>query len=137
MKDPQRAHHEWSRYKVGTPSTLLNWTNPDCSPLDTVYHICHVDEAFRDFEDDRIWASLVRDESRLRKTRACVSWLSSNLWNAGSIYGNIRFNFDWKEVIDGRHFYWVEDMRMYSPPAYRILVTVVCGIEMESLTASL
>ena len=127
MKDSQRARHEWSRYKVGTPSTRPNWTNPDCSPLDTVYHICHVDEAFRDFEDGRIWASLVRDESRLRKTRACVSWVSSNLWNPGSIYGNIRFDFDWGELIDGRHFYWVEDMRMYSPPAYRILVTAADG----------
>jgi hypothetical protein len=123
MKDSERARHEWSRYKVGSPSARPNWTNADCSPLDAVYHICHVDEAFRDFEDGRIWASLVRDESRLRKTRACVSWVSSNLWAAGSIYGNIRFEFDWDELIEGKRFYWVEDMRMYSPPAYRILVT--------------
>lgn len=123
MKNSERAHHEWSRYKVGTPSNRPNWTNPDCNSFDTVYLICHVDEAFRDFEDGRISASLVRDESKLRKTRASVSWVSSNLWYAGSIYGNIRFDFAWEDLINGRHFYWVEDMRMYNPPAYRILVT--------------
>jgi hypothetical protein len=65
----------------------------------------------------------VWDESKLRNTRTCVSWVSPNYWVNGSIYGNIRFDFDWKELIEGKRFYWVEAMKRYSPPAYRILVS--------------
>jgi hypothetical protein len=61
-------------YSVGEPSTKPNWTNQDCAPFDTVYHICHVKDAFRYLEDGTIKSSLVWDESRLRNTRACVSW---------------------------------------------------------------
>ena len=62
------------------------------------------------------------DESRLRNTRACVSWLSPNLWIYGSLYGNIRFDFNWEQLVAGRKLYWGEAMKSYRPPAYRILV---------------
>ena len=113
---------EWTAYSVGEPSTKRNWTNPDCVPFDTVYHICHVTDGFRYLEDGTIKSSLVWDESRLKDTRACVSWLSSNLWASGSLYGNVRFDFDWRQLVEGRKFYWVEAMKSYSPTAYRILI---------------
>jgi hypothetical protein len=112
----------WTKYAVGEPSTRRNWTNPDCSPFDTVYHICHVKDAFRYLEDGNIKSSLVWDESRLKNTRTVVSWLSPNLWAYGSLYGNIRFDFDWRQLVKGRKFYWVEVMTSYRPPAYRILL---------------
>src|SRR5438046_2882593 len=123
MKTTRHAKPEWLPYRLGKPSTRTNWTNPDCVPFDTVYHICHLDAAFRVFEDGRIRSSLVWDESRLKNTRTCVSWVSSNLWANGSIYGNIRFDFDWKTLVTGSKFYWVEAISSYRPTAYRILVS--------------
>ena len=114
---------EWSRYAVGAPSQRPNWTNPDCQPFDTVYHICHIEDACRIFEDRRIRSSLVWDESKLRNTRTCVSWVSPNRWYGGSIYGSIRFEFDWQELIAGKRFFWVEGMNRYNPAAYRILIS--------------
>jgi len=113
---------EWEPYSVGKPSTRTNWTNADCSPFDPVYHICHISDAFRLFEDRRIRSSLVWDESKLKNTRTCVAWLSPNLSANGSLYGNIRFDFDWRDLIEGKKFYWVEAIR-YRPPANRILIT--------------
>lgn len=116
------AAPEWERYSVGKPSTRTNRTNPDCRPFETVHHICHVSDAYRLFEDRRIRSSLVWDESKLKNTRTCVAWLSPNLWANGSLYGNIRFDFDWKDLIFRKKFYWVEAMS-YRPAAYRILIT--------------
>lgn len=117
----KNARHEWKEYAVGEPSTTENWTNADCCPFDTVHHICHSSDAFRVLEDGRIRSSLIWDESRLNNTRTCVSWLSPNYWS-GSIYGNIKFRFGWRELIQDKNFFWVEAMP-YSPRAFRILIT--------------
>lgn len=116
------AQREWRKYSVGEPSTRANWTNPDCCLLETVHHICHVSDAFRMLEDGRIRSSLIWDESRLNNTRTCVSWLSPNHWSDGSLYGNIEFHFNWRELIEGKNFFWVEAMN-YRPNAFRILIT--------------
>lgn len=108
---------------MGEPSSNSRWINQDCCPLEVVYHVCHVSDAYRIFEDRRVRSSLVWDESNLRNTRTCVAWLSPNTWANGSIYGNIRFEFDWKDLVLDKKFYWVEDMPQYRPPAYRILIT--------------
>src|SRR5260370_3909888 len=121
MKSSKHARPKWLPYKVGRPSIRANWTNPDCTPLETVYHISHIDPAFRIFEDGRIRSSLVWDESKLRNTRTCVSWASSNLCLNGSIYGNIRFDFDWGNLVSWRHFYWREAQTRYNQPPDRIL----------------
>ena len=73
-------------------------------------------------EDGRIRPSLIWDESRLNNTRTCVSWLSPNHWANGSLYGNIEFHFDWRELIEDKKFFWVEAIA-YNPPAFRILIT--------------
>jgi hypothetical protein len=114
---------EWERYAVGQPSTTRNWVNIDCCPFDTVSHVCHIDDAFRIFEDDEIRPSLVCDESKLRTTRTSVTWLSPNTWAAGSRYGSVSFEFGWKKLVEGKRFYWVEAISYYNPPAFRILVT--------------
>lgn len=109
---------EWEEYCVGEIGDF----STTCRPFETVYHIAHVSDAYRIFEDRRLRATLVRDESKLNKTRSSVTWLSPNTWANGSFYGNIRFEFDWKDLIEGKQFYWVEVMP-YSPKAFRILVT--------------
>ena len=63
------------------------------------------------------------DESRLNRSRTCVTWVSANTWGPGSIYGNAEFCFSWEHVIKDRHFYWVEAMTDYKPHAYRFLIT--------------
>ncbi|MBR0891817.1 hypothetical protein [Bradyrhizobium diazoefficiens] len=88
-----------------------------------VHHVAHVPDARRILEDKRVRSGLIYDESRLNRTRTCVSWASANTWVEGSIYGNVQFTFDWADIIRGRRVYWVEDMPDYSPPAYRLLLT--------------
>lgn len=114
---------EWAAFRVGEPSGEPNWCNDDCMPFDKVFHICHVRDAYRIFEDGKVRSSLVWDESRLKNSRTCVSWVSPNTWAPGSIYGNICFDFDWRRLVDQRKLFWVEGIRHYNPPAYRILVT--------------
>jgi hypothetical protein len=113
---------EWTPYKIRIPKS--SGTTPDQGqPLETVYHVVHVPTALRILEDGCLRGGLIYDESRLRKSRICVTWLSANTWGPGSIYGNVQFAFLWAEQIRNRRCYWVEAMRAYSPPAYRILLT--------------
>lgn len=51
-----------------------------------------------------------------------MSWVSPNTWGS-YIYGNVRFAFDWAEMIKGKQFYWVGAIAKYNPTAYRILMT--------------
>jgi len=113
----------WIKYKVGKPSTRPNWTEPDCQTLETVGHVAHLQDAIRILEDGSIRSSLIWDESCLRDTRTCVSWVSPNSWYQGSIYGNVRFQFDWKSLVKDKVFYWVEAMTQYRPTAVRLLIT--------------
>jgi hypothetical protein len=112
---------EWSPYGLTTPST--DSAPPTGRALERVYHVVHVADARRILEDGRLRARLIYDESRLNNSRTCVTWLSANTWNDGSIYGNVQFSFDWTSVIERQRFYWVEAMTGYSPHAFRILVT--------------
>jgi len=121
MKNANRP--VWYKYKVGEPSTRSNWTNPDCCPFDSVHHICHTADAYRMLEDGKIRSSLIWDESCLNNTRTCVAWLSPNHWSYGSLYGNVEFRYDWRSLVDGKQFYWVEAIDKYNPPAFRILIT--------------
>jgi hypothetical protein len=109
--------HEWEKYRVDR--TVANAH----VPFDTVWHICHISDAKRIIEDKYIRSSLVWDESKLKNTRTCVSWVSPNDWIWGSIYGNVSFEYNWKTLVENKKFYWVEDLLKYNPPAYRILVT--------------
>jgi hypothetical protein len=113
---------EWQEYAVGKPSTTPNWTEPDCRPFETVSHVAHIDDAFRIFEDNEVRPSLIFDESKLKTTRISVSWLSPNTWADGSRYGNVSYEFNWKKLIEGKNFYWVEAIK-YGITAVRILVT--------------
>jgi len=114
---------EWQPYRVGEAPKTKSWVNATRVPLETVFHVSHVSDAFRVFEDQKIRSTLVWDESKLRETRTSVAWLSPNVWSAGSRYGNISFAFDWRRLIEGERFYWVEAMKGYTPHAYRILIT--------------
>lgn len=113
---------EWTPYRIGIPNRSQSSSN-DGQVLETVYHVVHVPTARRILEDGQLRARLIYDESKLRKSRICVTWLSANTWGPGSIYGNVQFAFPWTKQIRRRHCYWVEAMKAYSPHAYRILLT--------------
>lgn len=93
--------------------------------IETVTHIAHTKFACRIIEDGAIKSSLVYDESKLNKHRVSVTWFSANEWVYGSIYGTTKFTFLWKDIIAGKEPYWVEVIRNYSPPAFRILFASV------------
>lgn len=122
---------EWQKYKVGKPSTQKGHIEKSCTPIEKVFHVSHVSDAFRMFEDEKIRSTLVWDKSRLKNTRTTVAWLSPNFWGPGFRYGNIKFDFDWKALVDGKTFYWVEDIPDYSPPAFRILITRNSGLDLD------
>lgn len=116
----------WQKFRVGTPSTRPNWTEPDCQPLTSVAHVAHVPVALRIVEDRRLRADLVFDKSRLNTERIRVVWLSPNDWGGagGFRYGNIRYHFDWDALIAGKRAFWVESIA-YGIEACRILLTDV------------
>jgi hypothetical protein len=117
------ASEEWEAYACRIPTSGDRpFGSRYCRPLDQVFHVAHVDDACRIIEDGRIKAGLIGDESRLRKTRTSVCWLSANYWTPGSIYGVIQFTFRWGDIIRDRNVYWVEVMN-YPNPAYRFLIT--------------
>ncbi len=113
---------EWTPYRIGIPKRGIS-SSDDGQPLEAVYHVVHVPVARRILEDGHLRCGLIHDESRLRKSRICVTWLSANTWAPGSIYGNVQFAFPWAKQIRKRHCYWVEAMSAYRPHAYRILFT--------------
>lgn len=115
---------EWSKFKVGAKSTKANWTNPDCQPLDTVFHVTHFDSALRILSEGAIKSGLVYDKSKLNTERILVAWLSPNDWIGanGFRYGNVRFSFDFASLIKNKNIYWVESIP-YGINAMRILIT--------------
>lgn len=116
----------WEKYKVAQPSGVASSYSNDCVPLKTVSHIAHVPTAIRISEDRKLRADLIFDKSKLNTRRIRVVWLSPNDWTGagGFRYGNIRYNFDWETLIEGKNAYWVEDIA-YGIPACRILITEV------------
>jgi len=113
---------EWTKYRLGFPSSP-NGRFTEGTVLETVHHVAHVADARRILEDGFLKAGLVHDESKLKKSRIAVTWLSANTWAHGSIYGNVQFSFSWKKQAAQKRVYWVEAMPSYQPPAYRILLS--------------
>lgn len=113
---------EWRNYKTGKPSTT-SFINVDCQPLERIAHVAHVETAIRILKDSRIKSGLIFDKSKLRTGRVLVNWLSPNTWAYGSRYGNVEFWFDFKKLVEGFNYYWVESMMEYTPHACRILIT--------------
>jgi hypothetical protein len=113
---------KWTPYRISIPKGSTPSAR-DGTLLETIYHVVHVPTARRILEDGYLRGGLVHDESRLNKSRICVTWLSANTWALGSIYGNVQFSFPWSVHVRNRRFYWVEAMIDYSPHAYRILLT--------------
>jgi hypothetical protein len=115
------AVSEWSRFNFRIEDPLPN----NIRELTEVHHVVHLRISRRILEDRELRAGLIHDESKLNKTRLCVTWLSANDWSNGpkrNMYGTVCFSFDWEKIIQGRELYWVETME-YSNVAYRLLVT--------------
>jgi hypothetical protein len=113
---------EWKAYRIRFPGSPAG-EFPEGRVLDRLYHVTHVGGARRILADGELKAGLVYDESKLKKSRIAVTWLSANTWAYGSIYGNVEFAFSWKKHAAGKKFYWVEAMPSYRPDAYRILLS--------------
>jgi hypothetical protein len=115
----------WAAYSVGKLGTRKNWTNPDCCPLDEIFHVTHVHQAISIVRDGGIMPGLVGDESILKQSRLTVAWLSPNDWSGagGSRYGNVEFVFDWAALTRDRNAFWVEAITDYSPTACRLLIS--------------
>lgn len=111
---------EWKKFKVGVPAAT--GFNPDCVRFDSVSHTSHIGTAISIIEAGEIRPSLVFDESKLNDQRILVSWLSPNHWSTGYRYGNVRFDFSFDNLIEGRRYYWVESIA-YKIRACRILIT--------------
>ena len=112
---------EWEKYNFRIPRRGARGST-DGGHLSTIYHIVHLPQTRRILEDGHLKARLVSDESKLKRSRICVTWLSANTWGLGSIYGNVQLAFNWEDIIKDREIYWVEDIT-YSTPAYRFLIT--------------
>jgi hypothetical protein len=110
---------EWKEYAVD----LHEGVGSNQTFIQTVDHTCHADAALSILSTGRIRPGLVFDKSNLNDRRILVSWVSPNYWSYGFRYGNVRFKFDFKKLIEERHFYWVEVIKEYSPHACRILIT--------------
>lgn len=108
---------EWEDFKVGP-----KFNSPDCIPFDYVSHTSHVSSAINIIEAGEVRPSLVFDESKLNDQRILVTWLSPNHWTTGFRYGNIRFDFPFDKLIQGKRCYWVESIA-YKVKACRILIT--------------
>jgi hypothetical protein len=91
---------EWTPYRIRIPKESAP-SSHDGQRLETIYHVVHLPTARRILEDGRLRAGLIYDESRLRKSRICVTWLSANTWAPGSIYGNVQFAFPWIDDLIG------------------------------------
>lgn len=118
-------HGEWEKFAVDRSSLAKGRTESNlCRPLTTVSHVAHVPTALRIVEDRELRAGLINDKSKLNNQRIRVVWLSPNDWtnNGGFRYGNVRFTYDWRRLIEGQKFYWVESIA-YNTAACRILVT--------------
>ncbi|MCX6906686.1 MAG: hypothetical protein NTY01_01445 [Verrucomicrobia bacterium] len=115
---------EWRKFRVGKVSKNPRWVNPDCQPLRSIYHVTHIPVALEILRSGYLMPRLVYDKSKLNKRRITVTWLSPNVWNDGSRYGNVEFCFDWKRLAEGvgKRFYWVESIP-YKVEACRILIT--------------
>ena len=111
---------EWKKFKVGVPA--VKGFNSDCVRFDSVSHTSHIGSAISIIEAGEIRPSLVFDESKLNDQRILVSWLSPNHWSTGYRYGNVRFDFSFRDLIEGRRYYWVESIA-YKVEACRILIT--------------
>ena len=113
---------EWEAFQVTRLGSKRRGSE-DRAGLSTVYHIVHLPAARRILEDGRLKAGLIYDKSKLNRSRICVTWLSANTWVHGSIYGNVKFAFDWADIIEGRRIYWVEAIAHEGFDAYRFLLT--------------
>jgi len=117
---PETNTSSWSNFAVGKPGNNYSQT---CKPLETIYHVSHIESALSIIKQGKLKAGLIYDDSYLNSRRILVTWFSPNDWYYGSIYGNIRFQFDWKKLIEDRHYYWIGTMEGYHPTAIRILLS--------------
>src|SRR5437667_11084474 len=77
---------EWSTYRISFPDSVKQKFT-EGQLLETVYHVAHVPGARRILEDGPLRAGIVYDESKFRKSRVVVTWLSANSWRASTPTG--------------------------------------------------
>jgi hypothetical protein len=110
----------WTEYACALPTPASRVGA--CVKLDRIYHVTHTNSALRILDDCEVGKRLISDESVLNKTRTTVVWLSPDFWNDGFRYGNVRFAYDFADIVAKRKIYWVEAIR-YSNHACRFIVS--------------
>ncbi len=100
------------------------------SLINEILHVTHIDNAIKIFNDNKIKANIVGDESKLNDYHIFATWFSPKLWNE-YLYGNIAFVYNFNELIakSNYHTYWVEAYKKPNTPASRILFTTKANIE--------
>lgn len=113
----------WHQYRVKEDDFL----DAECEEFTSVAHVTHVENALSILRRGSLRPQLVYDESKLRKRRILVVWLSPNYWHDGFRYGNVSFDYNFSDLVADKHFYWVEAIKHTpnSPTACRILITSV------------
>ena len=114
---------EWTEYFCLTPKKKSEPLPANCLQFSEVYHVAHLSDAKRILVEGVIKGAPIEKDSRLRRSRTPVSWLSANTWRRGSKYGTVRFTFDWNTILAERKMYWVESLDDYCWPAFRFLLT--------------
>ena len=104
----------WSKYSISHHSTQT---------FTELFHVTHLDIGYRILDECIIRPALIGDESKLNTERILVNWLSPNEWFPGYRYGNIRFRYDFQQLMEGKKMYWVEAMTSYNPTALRLLLS--------------
>jgi hypothetical protein len=110
----------WTEFAFRIPTAESRFGT--CVKLDPIYHVTHINSALRILDDREVGRRLISDESVLNKSRITVVWLSPDFWNDGFRYGNVRFAYDFSDIVAKRKIYWVEVIR-YSNPACRFIVS--------------
>src|SRR5579864_3806637 len=94
---------EWEPFRL-----IEDGSGANASAFSHVYHIAHVETATRICADGKIKSSRISDESLMRRSDISVVWVSPNHYKDGSLYGNIRFKFEWEKLWRDKKVYWVE-----------------------------
>ncbi|MEO5370758.1 MAG: hypothetical protein H7833_11875 [Magnetococcus sp. DMHC-1] len=110
--------------------------------IESTYHITHINDARKILEDGKIFSRIVYDESKMNKSRCRVVWTSPHIWADGSIYGNVRFHFNFKKVSENKKLYFVEMVESNGQYIFRYLLTgetplpEICAIKYNDIRGS-
>lgn len=115
----EAAQETWTHFNVTRGS------EKGCLPLERTGHVTHVETALQIFRTGEVRPSLVKEgDSRLDDVRVEVVFTSPHDFSKpqGCMFGTVCFEFDWREMVNGRNYYWI-GAKQFKPHRPRILIT--------------